>query len=146
MTPQNIQFKRTRDAAKLPTYGSFQADCFDFYLCDDEDIPAGRTHVCNTGLIAIIPENYALHIFPRSGISIKQGIILRNLTGIIDCDYRNELLIALTNTSDQIVSLSAGTRVAQGRLVESTQHTIVEYFGNVEQVGTRVGGLGSTGK
>ena len=146
MEKQTIRFKRIQcEGVRLPTYGTSQADCFDFYLPNETTINAESSVVIKTGLVALIPNGYAMHIYPRSGLSIKQGIVLKNLTGIIDSDYTDELLVALQNTTKQVVVLKAGDRIAQGRLVESVQHDIVESFADVEKIGNRVGGLGSTG-
>lgn len=143
-----LQFKRLNESAKLPTYGTTYADCFDFYLPDDWYclLDPGEVVKVFTGLIAIIPDSKSLHIYARSGLSINHGIVLANGTGIIDQDYRNELIIALRNVGDSPVKLEGGNRIAQGRLWDSYQVDISEYFGEVELVGNRVGGLGSTGK
>jgi dUTP pyrophosphatase len=142
-----ILFKKLRQDAKLPTYGSDYADCFDFYAPDTTVLAPHTTTIIKTGLIPVMPNQYqALHIFSRSGLSIKYGIVLANSVGIIDADYTNELLIALHNTTDSPYLVEAGTRVAQGRLVASNRTPIAEYVGEVLPLGNRVGGLGSTGK
>ena len=141
-----MYFKRIHPNAKLPTYGTAYADCFDFYAPESVTIPAHKTVMVKAGLIALIPIGCAMHIYARSGLSIKRGIVLANSVGIIDSDYRNELVIALHNTTDEVVTIEADERIAQGRIVNTTRHNIQEYFGEITQIGDRTGGLGSTGK
>jgi dUTP pyrophosphatase len=96
-----------------------------------------------TGLAVELPKDTVLLIYPRSGLAAKQGITLANCVGVIDSDYRGEILIALTNQSNKPYVIKNGERVAQGvvhqlppvRIIEANELTVTE---------RGVGGFGST--
>lgn len=143
-----LSFKKSMAHVRMPTYGTLKAACFDFYSSNQEfpyTIQPGETFPMNTQLIPIIPVGYSLRLHARSGLAIKHGIVLANGEGIIDEDYRQNIIIALKNTSQTPFVLEPFMRVAQGELVQDTRAIVLEFRGEVEQVGNRTGGLGSTG-
>lgn len=98
-----------------------------------------------TGLILDIPEGYSVRIHPRSGLSLKQGIILANAEGVIDSDYINELFLLITNISENGIDINHGDRIAQGELIEKLSYGIYEITDKPGQKTDREGGMGSTG-
>jgi deoxyuridine 5'-triphosphate nucleotidohydrolase len=139
ITPM-IYFKRSMDHVKLPTYGTQSAACFDFYSSNQDfaySLQPGETFPMNTQLVPIIPAGHSLRLHARSGLA--------NGEGIIDEDYRQNIIIALKNTSQVPFVIEPFMRIAQGELVKDARAAIYEYIGDVSQVGDRIGGLGSTG-
>jgi dUTP pyrophosphatase len=98
-----------------------------------------------TGLIFDIPEGYSVRIHARSGLSLKQGLILANSEAVIDSDYIQETMVMLTNHSENPIMINNGDRVAQAELVKSEEYVLWETFVAPQQKTDRVGGLGSTG-
>ena len=98
-----------------------------------------------TGLILDIPVGYSVRIHARSGLSLKQGLVLANAEGVIDSDYINELFVILHNISDNGADINHGDRIAQGELVVRELYSILETTDKPEQKTDRAGGMGSTG-
>lgn len=106
--------------------------------------PNGRVLV-PTGLVLDIPKNHCVKVYPRSGLSVKQGLGLCNSVGIIDSDYVEELFIPIINHSNRELTVKHGDRIAQAELVLSTQ-AVIDYIEERPKTKTdRVGGFGSTG-
>lgn len=143
----SVQFKRLHPDAFVPTKATTGSACFDLYSY--ECIPDERGYTVHTGLSIALPPNHGLLIFPRSGLGTKYGLTLRNAVGVIDSDYRGEIMIKLHegNPNDQAVIrelLKYGNRVAQALII---QFPAVEWT-EVEELDTTVrglGGFGSTG-
>jgi dUTP pyrophosphatase len=88
--------------------------------------------------------NYSIRLHARSGMSLKQGLVLANAEGVIDVDYQKEIFVMLTNISVMPVSIKTGDRIAQAEIVRN----YIAYFelvDNVTQHSERDGGFGSTG-
>jgi len=98
-----------------------------------------------TGLIFDIPEGYSVRLHPRSGMALKYGLVLANCEGVIDEDYVNETQIIVLNTSDEIMKIYHGDRIAQGELVKTLDYTVEECYTAPTQKTDRIGGFGSTG-
>ena len=98
-----------------------------------------------TGLAVQIPEGFEWQIRPRSGLSLKTGLIIPNSPGTIDCDYRGEVKIILANYSDEPVQIHHGERIAQAVLnkYERAVFLTTEKLSDSERGS---GGFGSTGK
>ncbi len=98
-----------------------------------------------TGIILDIPKHFSVRMHPRSGLAIKKGLALVNCEGVIDCDYVEELMIPLVNTSDISYDIGHQERVAQMELVR-TEHFVYNYiFERPTTKTSRSGGFGSTG-
>lgn len=98
-----------------------------------------------TGLIMDIPKGYSVRIHPRSGMSLKQGVVLANGEGVVDSDYVEEVMILVHNISDNPITISSGDRIAQGELVRDVSYCIEESPVRPGVKTDRVGGMGSTG-
>jgi dUTP pyrophosphatase len=98
-----------------------------------------------TGLIFDIPKGYSIRVHARSGMSLKQGLVLANSEGVIDSDYVEETFVLIMNVSDNGHWLTPGDRIAQAELVKQEQFKIEERKTRPTVKTDRVGGMGSTG-
>ena len=141
-----IAVKKLDENAVLPTYGSeFSAGADLYALCDEELVFApGETKFVRTGLAMEIPVGYAGLIYARSGLASKRGLAPANKVGVVDADYRGEVMVALHNHSDLDATVDAGERVAQ---LVVTPFLKVEYqlADELSDTVRGVGGFGSTG-
>ena len=142
-----MNIKKLNDNARLPTYGSEFAAGADLYACLDADvtIAPAETLLVHTGLAMEIPTGLVGLIYARSGLASKKGLAPANKVGVIDSDYRGEIMVALHNHSTEPRTISDGERIAQ--IVFAPYYTAE--FNLVDELGdtTRgTGGFGSTGK
>lgn len=143
----NVNIKKLNEKAVIPTYGTEFAAGADLYACMDEaiTIAPGETHFVKTGLAMEIPVGYAGLIYARSGLACKKGLAPANKVGVIDSDYRGEIMVALHNHSNVAVTVESGERIAQ--LVITPY--IVAAFNQVDELEDTArgeGGFGSTGR
>ena len=110
-----INIKRLNEKAKLPTRGSAAAAGYDLYAAIDApcNIPPHSTIKIGTGISVELEDNTFGAIFARSGLATKEGLRPANCTGVIDSDYRGELIVALHNDTDKLASVEPGERIAQ---------------------------------
>lgn len=103
-----------------------------------------QTLIFHTGLACAVPEGYYLEVNPRSSLGFKQDIMLANTTGVIDCHYRGELMVALHNNSNEYRTICDGDRVVQCMLkkVEDVENVEVE---ELDETDRGTGGFGSSG-
>lgn len=140
-----LKIKKLHPDAIVPVYASEGAACFDLHsVCSGEIGPYGEIAIA-TGLALEIPSGHCLKVYSRSGHGFKNGIVLINGTGIIDSDYRGDLIVGLRNTSHYRFEFRAGDRIAQAMLVpvECVTFELADELSDTER-GT--GGFGSTGK
>lgn len=142
-----MNFKKLNEKATTPTYGTEFSAGADLYACEGSDvsIAPGETKLIHTGLSLEIPEGYAGLIYARSGIATKRGLAPANKVGVIDSDYRGEIMVSLYNHSSSVQTIADGERVAQ---LVITPFLKVEYNEVTELSDTKrgEGGFGSTGK
>lgn len=143
----NIRFVKVNPIAQAPTRGSLCAAGYDLSAAiDSAVIIAPHTTIkIGTGLAVELPDNTFGAIYARSGIASKEGLRPANCTGVVDSDYRGEIIVALHNDSDVMRIVEPGERIAQ--LVVQPYVSVV--FEEVETLNTTdrgVGGFGSTGK
>jgi dUTP pyrophosphatase len=108
-------------------------------------ISPGDRVMVPTGLIFDIPEGYSVRIHPRSGLSLKQGLVLANMEGVIDADFTDEVFVLLMNTTDNGWFIKNGDRIAQAELVRKIKYHFVEIDQPPKKKTSREGGFGSTG-
>jgi len=142
----DVNIKKLNENAILPTYGTEFSAGADLYALTDEPITINpfETAFIKTGLSIEIPVNYAGLIYARSGLSCKNGLAPANKVGVIDSDYRGEIMVALYNHSNTSHSINNGDRIAQ--LVITPYITAV--FNEVSELENTIrgeGGFGSTG-
>ncbi len=141
-----VNVKKLRDDAVLPKYGSPYAAGADLYACLDGDviIAPGETKMIHTGIAIELPENTVALVYARSGLASKRGLAPANKVGVVDCDYRGELMVALHNHSAESQTVEKGERVAQ---MVITPYFTAE-FAEAQELSETVrgsGGFGSTG-
>lgn len=149
---KNVQVKFSSEEAKelyngvLSPSTSFSAG-IDLRIMEDITLQPNSTCFVSSGIsIFINNSNYCAKVFPRSGLGHKSGIVLGNLTGIIDADYQGEVKLSLWNRSNEVRELKKGDRVCQ-MIFEHVVHPnfkVVDEFGNTTERGD--GGFGSSGK
>lgn len=131
----------------LPRYGSAGAAGLDVRACLDAPLVlrAGETELIPSGIaIHIGDANYAAVLLPRSGLGHKHGIVLGNLTGLIDADYQGEVFVSCWNRGAGEFTIAPGDRIAQMVIlpVARAEFAVVEAFAESARGG---GGFGSTG-
>lgn len=146
MTSYDINIKKLNENATIPTYGSEYAAGADLYACMDEPVTfePNQTILIHTGLAMEIPVGYAGLIYARSGLASKKGLAPANKVGVIDADYRGEIMVALHNHSNVPVSIEPNERIAQ--LVITPYVTgVFHEAGELSDTIRGAGGFGSTG-
>lgn len=140
-----LKMKRVRPSAQVPKYQSEGAACFDLHVVQGAQIPPGKACTLPTGWVVEIPDGHVMLVFSRSGHAFKHNVRLGNCVGVIDADYRGEIMVRLINDSiDQYFSIEAGDRVAQAMVmpVPQVQFEVTDELSETER-GTS--GFGSTG-
>lgn len=162
-----LKYYKTHPEVKDPVFATQQSACFDlcFSLAGKQEYTgynqynkqftrpfSGNMHfaphdriMVPTGLIFDIPDGYSVRLHARSGLSLKQGLVLVNSEGVIDSDYIQEVFVLLYNRSENGISILNGDRICQGELVKSETYTLNEIKKAPTQKTDRVGGMGSTG-
>ncbi len=110
-----VNIKKIKPNAKIPTKGSVHAAGYDLYACLEESIiiKPNETVKIPTGLAVEIPSGYVGLIFARSGIAIDKGLAPANKVGVCDSDYRGEYVVALKNSGSNNALINGGDRIAQ---------------------------------
>jgi dUTP pyrophosphatase len=141
-----ILVKKLDEKAVLPTYGSLDAAGADLYACMPEDvsIQSGETKLIHTGLALEIPKGYAGFLYARSGMATKRGLAPANKVGVVDADYRGEIMVALYNHSSTVQVVSSGERIAQLVIAPVFTPTF-ELVDGLSDTDRGNGGFGSTG-
>ena len=144
---EKIAVKILREGAKLPTYGSCEAAGADLYACLEEDMTVlpGQTVFVPTGFAMAVPKGCAGLIYARSGMACKRDLAPANKVGVIDSDYRGEILVALHNHGREERTISHGERIAQ-MIITPVLTPAYEWSENLEDTDRGAGGFGSTGK
>lgn len=144
---QQLPVKFLREGAKLPTYGSDAAAGADLYACLEQsvNIVPGETAMIPTGLAMEIPAGYVGLICARSGLSIRRGLAPANKVGVIDADYRGEVLVALYNHGSEAQTVEPGERIAQFLLTPCLTASFVP-TDTLHDTVRGEGGFGSTGR
>ncbi|MBQ8382492.1 MAG: dUTP diphosphatase [Clostridia bacterium] len=141
-----IRIKKLNDTAILPTYGSAYAAGADLYALPDTDVTVepGQTVMIHTGIALELPIGYAGLVYARSGLASKKGLAPANKVGVIDCDYRGEVMVALHNHGTVSQTVSGGERIAQLVITPYITATFLE-ADELSETARGAGGFGSTG-
>ncbi len=108
-----INVKKLDQRAKLPTYGSPYAAGADLYSLEEYTVGAGETVFVHTGVAVELPAGTVGLVYARSGLACKKDLAPANKVGVIDCDYRGEIMVAIHNHGKESRTVAAGERVAQ---------------------------------
>ena len=141
-----IAVKILRQGAILPTYGSAEAAGADLYACLAEPvtIEPGKTAFIPTGFAMAVPKGCAGLIYARSGMACKRDLAPANKVGVIDSDYRGEILVALHNHGSQPQTILHGDRIAQ-MLITPVLTPAYTWAEDLDDTSRGAGGFGSTG-
>lgn len=136
-----------RPEAILPTYATELAAGADLYAAISEPITVspGETRLIPHGISLEIPAGYAGFIYARSGLSVKQDLAPANKVGVIDADYRGELMTPLRNHGNTVRTVEPGERIAQ-LVIAPIARAEFSVTGELSETGRGEGGFGSTGK
>lgn len=142
-----MRIKRLHSDAILPTVGSEDAACFDLYALEDAVFMPGEIKLIRTGWSVEPPDGFRINIMVRSSTPLKKKFILANSVGIIDKDYRGELLIQLMNIDSLTNVVLKGDKIAQFELVQSNPAKMfpLEEVEELSDTSRGSGGFGSTG-
>lgn len=139
-----VKVKKLVENAVLPKYGTeFSAGADLVNAGDTVVIGAGKTVIIHTGIALEIPVGLVGLVYARSGLATKRGLAPANKVGVIDSDYRGEIMVALHNHTDVSQTVESGERVAQIVITPYVTATFVE--GDLDDTVRGEGGFGSTG-
>ena len=136
-----------REGAVLPTYGSAEAAGADLYACIGQPvtIEPGKTVFIPTGIALEVPRGCAGLIYARSGMACKRGLAPANKVGVVDSDYRGEIMVALYNHGTEAQTVENGERIAQF-IITPVLTPAYEVAEELSDTVRSTGGFGSTGK
>ena len=142
-----IKVKKLTPEAKLPTYGSPFSAGADLYALAEAPvaIAPGETKLVHTGISLEIPEGYGGFLYARSSLASKRGLAPANKVGVIDSDYRGEVMVALFNQSGTLQVVEPGERIAQLVIAPFLKGEFVEAE-CLSETDRGAGGFGSTGR
>lgn len=143
---QSVKLKKLTEEAIIPTYGTEYSAGADLYNCMKEavTIAPGETQFIHTGIAMEIPVGLVGLVYARSGMACKKGLAPANKVGVIDSDYRGEIMVALHNHSGQAITIEYGERIAQLVLAPYITAAFTE-VDSLEDTVRGEGGFGSTG-
>lgn len=139
-----VRITKRDPRAQIPEYQSEGAAAFDLAVLDDAAVPARGHALLRTGLVIGVPADHVLHVYARSSLFKKFGIVLANGVGVVDADYcgpDDEVMLSVWNPGDAEVRIPAATRVAQGIVFPRPRVQFVV----ADATGPGRGGFGSTG-
>lgn len=141
---ERLKFRKLHDEARLPVRGSERAAGLDLCSVEERVIKArGGRAAIRTGLAVSIPEGFYGRIAPRSGLAVRHGLDV--LAGVIDSDYRGEILCALINHGEEDLEIQVGMRVAQ-LIIEVITRPEAVWAEELDETERGVAGFGSTGQ
>lgn len=146
MLNANVNIKKLKNSATIPTYGSEYAAGADLYACIDEALSfaPGETILVHTGIAMEVPAGYAGLIYARSGLASKKGLAPANKVGVVDADYRGEIMVALHNHSNIPATIEPNERIAQLVITPYLTASFME-VDELNETVRGTGGFGSTG-
>lgn len=143
-----MQIKKLKENAVIPTRGSKEAAGYDLYACFDEgngvQIAPHATIKIGTGIAIACPKNTFGGIFARSGLATKEGLRPSNCVGVVDSDYRGEVVVALHNDSEEFRFVEQSERIAQ-LIILPYVPVEMEIVDELDETERGAGGFGSTG-
>ena len=143
-----LKIKKMRENATLPTRGTAGSAGADLYACIEESVTInpGDLKLIPTGVAIALPDSSAVaYLYARSGLGVKHGICLANGVGVVDSDYRGEIMAGLCNVSDKPYTIEPNERIAQMVISPVIIPELVEVE-KLDETDRGEGGFGSTGK
>ncbi len=143
-----LKIKKLRENAILPTRGTKGSAGADLYACIEESVTInpGDLKLIPTGVAIALPDSSAVaYLYARSGLGVKHGICLANGVGVVDSDYRGEIMVGLCNVSGEPYTIEPNERIAQMVISPVIIPELVEVE-KLDETDRGEGGFGSTGK
>ena len=140
-----LKFKKLVDFASVPTRSRIGDAALDVASCEDALIEPHSTKLIHTGVAIEIEDGYCGLVLPRSGNAVNHGITIINSPGLIDANYRGEIMIGLHNTSAEVFRVSKGDRIAQ-LLVTPVLDVDVQVVDVLSDSNRGTQGFGSSGR
>jgi len=145
-----LKVKRLHPDAKMPVYATPGAACFDLHAIEGIFIAGANRAAPNTGLFRTglafeVPDGHVMLVFGRSGHAYKHGLRLANCVGVIDSDFRGEVMVKLTCDASHGQPIASGERIAQAMVIPVQQVAFIESE-ELSSTARGEGGFGSTGK
>lgn len=142
-----IYFKKTDPMATIPTYGSDYAAGADLraVLKEPVVIKPGESALIHTGIATAIPEGFVGLVYARSGIACQRGLAPSNKVGVIDSDYRGEIMVSLHNHGANEQLIMPDERIAQ-MVIAPFMRCEYEELDELDETDRGEGGFGSTGR
>ena len=145
----DVHIKKLDERAVIPEKGTDRSSGFDLYAIIDDQvgtvIKPGETAIIHTGIAIETPDGYFGAVAARSGISIKRGLRPANCVGVIDPDYRGEVLVGIHNDSNRVELIEDGERIAQLIFIPYLDVNFIE-VDELDSTERGEGRLGSTGR
>lgn len=143
MADMNVQIQRIHPEAKMPVL-AYKGDAgMDIFAAEELEIRPGERAAIKTGLKLAIPEGYAGFVWDKSGLALRHH--LKTMAGVIDSNYRGELMVVLTNMGKEVYQVEKGSKIAQLVIAPIASFKIVE--ADIQDETDRgEGGFGSSGK
>ena len=145
---EKIRIKKLNENARIPTRATEGSAGADLYAVCDSDCVEFQPHetvLIHTGLAFEIPEGFVGLVFARSSLGTKRGLAPANKVGVIDSDYRGEVMVSLHNHTGEIQRIENGERIAQFVVVPFLSTEFVE-SDELDTTERGSGGFGSTGR
>lgn len=139
METRHFEIMDPNKPINMPVRATKNSAGYDLCAAQDVTIEPGAKAIIRTNVVAYMPEDEVLLLFPRSSYGIKHNLMLANGVGVIDADYRQEILVCYRNIGDKPFHISQGERIAQG--------VFCKYWKAARDTSKdeRIGGIGSTG-
>lgn len=131
---------------ELPRYQTAGAAGMDIQAAEDFVLPSGKSAALHTGLAFAVPDGYEMQVRSRSGLAAKHAVFVTNGIGTIDCDYRGEVMVMLSNIGGKPLEIKQGDRIAQLVLTPTYRPSKLVVVDSLPETDRGVGGLGSTGR
>ncbi len=143
----SVKLKKLNENAIVPKYGTSYAAGADLYACEGKDVTVEphQTAFIHTGVAIEIPDGLVGLVYARSGLASKRSLAPANKVGVIDCDYRGEIIVSLHNHSDLPQTIADKERVAQ-LVIAPCFVADFEEVDDLSDTDRGQGGFGSTGK
>ena len=132
---------------EAPKYATEDSAGFDLRANDFYSLMPFKRLLVKTGLFIEIPKGHVGYVCTRSGLALKQGLMVLNSPGVVDSDYRSEVGVILINLSDEQITVKPGDRIAQMIISSYTkaEFDVVASEDEFSKTGRGLGGFGSTG-
>jgi dUTP pyrophosphatase len=141
-----INIKKLTETATIPTCGTAESAGYDLYGDNNDviQIAPHSTIKIPTGIAMAIPNGYFGAVYARSGLATKKGLRPSNCVGILDADYRGNVIVALHNDTDELMEVNPHERIAQ-LIIQKFEPIIFNEVEELDDTERGVGGFGSTG-